>query len=124
MLERDLAMSDVTPDRHTAILRLREGGTCVGLLDWMDENPNDASPWIGLVMVHADHQRRGLAAEAIAGLAEHGRGSGWTRVREGVVEGNDAGMALALAVSMHEVERRPHRIAAGDRELVVMELGL
>ena len=124
MLERDLALSAMTPGRHTCTLRLRDGGACVGLLDWMDENPNDGTPWIGLVMIHADHQRRGLAAEAIAGLAEHGRAAGWPRLREGVIDGNDAGMALALALGMREVERKPHRIAAGGCELAVMELAL
>ena len=41
MLERDLMMSAMTPGRHTCVLRLRAGGACVGVLDWMDENPND-----------------------------------------------------------------------------------
>lgn len=124
MLERDLALAAMTPGRHTTVLRLRAGGACAGMLDWMDENPNDATPWIGLIMIHADHQRRGLGAEAIAGLAEHGRSCGWTRLREGVIEGNDAGLALALAAGMREIERRPHRIAAGDCMLSVMELDL
>jgi RimJ/RimL family protein N-acetyltransferase len=124
MLERDLALSALTPGRHTAVLRLRDGGGCVGVLDWMDENPNDGAPWLGLIMIHAGHQHRGLAAEAIAGLAAHGRAAGWTRLREGVVEGNDAGMALARAAGMHEVERKHHRVAAGDCELAVMELEL
>jgi RimJ/RimL family protein N-acetyltransferase len=124
MLERDLAMSDMTPGRHTAALRLRDGGACVGVLDWMDENPNDGVPWIGLVMVHAEYQRRGLAAEAITGLADHGRSAGWMRLREGVLEGNDAGMALARSLGMREVERKPHKVAAGELELAVMELEL
>ncbi len=124
MLERDLAMSALTPGRHTAVLRLHDGGHCVGVLDWMDENPSDGAPWLGLIMIHAGHQHRGLGAEAVAGLAEHGRAAGWKRLREGVIAGNDAGMALARAAGMREVERRPHRIAAGDRELAVMELEL
>ena len=124
MLERDLMMSAMTPGRHTCVLRLRAGGACVGVLDWMDENPNDGAPWVGLVMVHAAHQRSGLAAESLHGLAEHGREQGWTRLREGVIEGNDAGMALAHAVGMREVERKPHRIAAGERDLAVMEVAL
>ena len=124
MLERDLMMSAMTPGRHTCVLRLRAGGACVGVLDWMDENPNDGAPWVGLVMVHAAHQRSGLAAEALRGLAEHGREQGWTRLREGVIEGNDAGMALAHAVGMREVERKPHKIAARERDLAVMEVAL
>lgn len=124
MLERDLAMSAMTPGRHTCVLRLRDGGACVGLLDWIDENPSDGVPWIGLVMVQGEHQRAGLGAEAIGGLAAYGAACGWTRLREGVIGGNDPGMALARAVGMREVERRPFKIAAGDCELAVMELAL
>jgi RimJ/RimL family protein N-acetyltransferase len=124
MLERDLTLAAMTPGRHTTILRLRADAACAGLLDWMDENPNDGIPWIGLVMIHADHQRRGLGAEAIRGLAEHGRSRGWTRLREGVIAGNEAGMALARAVGMRQVDLRPHTIAAGETELSVMELEL
>ena len=105
---------------NPAYLELTEGsGGVAG-----DENPNDGSPWIGLVMIHAAHQRRGLGAEAIAGLAAHGRAAGWTRLREGVIDGNAAGMALALAAGMREIERKQHRVAAGERELAVMELDL
>jgi RimJ/RimL family protein N-acetyltransferase len=124
MLERDLAMSELTPGRHTAVLRLRDGGACVGVMDWVDENPNDGTPWLGLIMIHADHQRRELGTEAIAGLTDHGRRAGWTRLREGVIMGNEAGMALAVAAGMREIERKPHRIAAGECELAVMELAL
>jgi RimJ/RimL family protein N-acetyltransferase len=124
MLERDLAMSDLTPGRHSAVLRLRDGGACVGIVDWMDENPTDGAPWLGLIMIHADHHRHGLGREAIAGLADHGRRAGWTRLREGVIEGNEAGMALAVAAGMREVERKPHTVAAGECELAVMELEL
>ena len=88
------------------------------------ENPNDGWPWIGLLMIHAAHQRRGLGAKAIAGLAAHGRAACWTRLCEGVIDGNAAGMALALAVGMREIERKQHRVAAGEREPAVMELDL
>jgi RimJ/RimL family protein N-acetyltransferase len=124
MLERDLAMSDLTPGRHTAVLRLRDDGACAGVLDWLDENPNDGAPWLGLIMIHAARQRLGLGTEAIAGLADHGRRAGWTRLREGVIEGNEAGMALAVAAGMREVDRKARTIAAGECELAVMELAL
>jgi RimJ/RimL family protein N-acetyltransferase len=121
MLERDLAVAAMTPGWHVAALRLRESGECIGLLDWMDENPADGCPWLGLVMVHAGHQRRGLAEEAVRGLVAYGLSAGWANLREAMIEGNAAGLALARAVGMHEVER-PHPVAAGEREVVVMEL--
>lgn len=124
MLERDLTVAALEPGRHTAAVRLRDGDVCVGELDWLDRNPRDGSPWLGFVGVHADHQRRGIASEATRGLAAHGRAAVWTRVREGVLVENVPGMALARSLGFREVERRMHRIAAGERELAVLELAL
>jgi RimJ/RimL family protein N-acetyltransferase len=124
MLERDLAMALLIPGRHPAVIALADSGEVVGELDWMDENPSDGSPWLGLVMVHAAHQRRGMALEAVRGLAGHGREAGWSRLREGVLAENEAGLGLARAAGFAEVDRRPHRVAAGERELIVLELAL
>jgi RimJ/RimL family protein N-acetyltransferase len=124
MLERDLAMAMLMPGRHPAVMALTDSGDVVGELDWMDENPSDGAPWLGLVMVDRAHQRRGFALEAVRGLAEHGRDAGWARLREGVLAGNDAGLGLARAAGFAEVERRPLRVAAGERELIVLELAL
>jgi RimJ/RimL family protein N-acetyltransferase len=121
MLERDLWMSEIDPARHTAGLFLRDGGACIGVLDWVDENPNDGWPWVGLVMVHAGHTRRGYGSEALRGLIEHGRAAGWTGVRAAAPAGTAAVLALLESAGLHEIERRMHRFAAGDRSVVVCE---
>ena len=41
MLERDLWMSELDEARHTAGLFLRDGGACVGVIDWLEP---DAAP--------------------------------------------------------------------------------
>ena len=64
-LERDLWLSELSPARHTAGIFLRDGGACVGVLDWVDEGPNDGLPWVGLVMVHAGHARRAYGRSAL-----------------------------------------------------------
>jgi hypothetical protein len=30
----------------------------------MEDNPSDGKPWVGLLMIRADSQRRGFASEA------------------------------------------------------------
>ena len=76
MLERDLTMSAMTPGRQTCALRLRDGETCVGRAGLGGREPERRRA--------VDRPRHGacrrtsaagLAAEAIAGLAEHGRAS-------------------------------------------------
>jgi RimJ/RimL family protein N-acetyltransferase len=124
MLERDLWMSELDEARHTVGLFLREGGTCVGVIDWLDRNPDDGSPWIGLVMVHGDHQRRGYGREAVLGLLELGRTQGWTRVRAAAIADDAATRGLYEAVGMHEIDRRGHAFAAGERSVAVLELEL
>jgi RimJ/RimL family protein N-acetyltransferase len=121
MLERDLWMSELDSARHTAGLFLRADGACVGVLDWVDDGPNDGLPWVGLVMVHAAHARRGYGREALAGLMEHGRRAGWTRVRAAALADAPAAVALLASVGMHEIERRVSRFAAGERSIVVLE---
>jgi RimJ/RimL family protein N-acetyltransferase len=124
MLERDLWMSELDGARHTAGLFLRDGGTCVGVIDWLDRNPDDGTPWIGLVMVHGDHQRQGHGREAVLGLLDLGRTQGWTRVRAAAIADDAATRGLYEAVGMREVGRRSHAFAAGERSVAVLELEL
>jgi RimJ/RimL family protein N-acetyltransferase len=121
MLERDLWISELDPARRTAGLFLREGGACVGVLDWVDAGPNDGLPWVGLVMVHADHTRRGYGREALTGVLAHGAATGWTRVRAAALAEAPAALALLRAAGMQELERRVSRFAAGERSIVVFE---
>ncbi len=124
MLERDLWMSELDEARHTAGLFLRDAGTCIGVIDWLEPHPDDDSPWIGLVMVHADHQRRGYGREAVLGLIAAGRDAGWTRLRAAAIAGDPATRGLYTAVGMREIGRRRQAFAAGERSVVVLELEL
>jgi RimJ/RimL family protein N-acetyltransferase len=123
MLERDLWMSELDEARHTAGVFLRDGGACVGVIDWVDPDAG-GSPSIGLVMVHAGHQRRGYGREAVLGLIAAGRESGWTRVQASALADDPATTGLYNAVGMREIGRRTTRLAAGERSVVVFELEL
>jgi RimJ/RimL family protein N-acetyltransferase len=123
MLERDLWMSELDEARHTAGVFLRDGGACVGVIDWVDPDAG-GSPSIGLVMVHAGHQRRGYGREALLGLIAAGRESGWTRVQASALADDPATTGLYNAVGMREIGRRTTRLAAGERSVVVFELEL
>jgi RimJ/RimL family protein N-acetyltransferase len=121
MLERDLWISELDRARHTAGLFLRADGACLGVLDWVDEGPNDGLPWVGLIMVHADRARQGYGREALTGLMDHGRGGGWSCVRAAALAEAPGALALLASAGMQEVERRVSRFAAGERSIVVFE---
>jgi len=121
MLERDFAIAQTTPGRTFAGAFDRETSDAVGVLDWLDENPNDGKPWLGLIMIHADRQRQGLGAEAFEGLADHLRRRGIFVLREGVIESNAAGRALADRLGFELVERRTMKLASGEQSILVLE---
>lgn len=123
MLQRDLAVAGMTPGRHVAGVFDRQTGEPVGVVDWLDENPSDGKPWVGLLMIRADRQGRGLASETFAGLAEQLRARGLASVRAAVSERNPAGRSLARSLGFEPVSTRRARTPSRD-EVVVFERSL
>jgi RimJ/RimL family protein N-acetyltransferase len=115
MLERDYALARITSGRHTAAVILEESGEPIGVLDWLRENPTDGVPWIGLVMIRADRQRRGFATEAVEGLLAQLRLEGARTVRAAVHARNPAGRALARHLGFEPIAPAP------SREAVIVE---
>jgi ribosomal protein S18 acetylase RimI-like enzyme len=124
MLERDLAVSALDPDRHSYALVLADGGTVVGWADVLDRHPRDGVPWIGLLEIHGDHHRRGYGRQAAAALAAHQRSRGETRLRVGVDEGNDAAAAFWASLGYREVDVRERPSPSGPLSVSVLELSL
>jgi RimJ/RimL family protein N-acetyltransferase len=119
MAERDLAVARLTPGRTFAAIVSRVDGAVVGVLDWLDENPSDGEPWLGLVMVRADRQRDGIAAEAVGGLLAHLQARGAAAVRAGVIARNPAGLALLQGLGFRRVGTTTMRMTARETVLVL-----
>jgi RimJ/RimL family protein N-acetyltransferase len=113
----------LTPGRHMLSLVVKDGGV-VGVLDWLERNPSDGHPWIGLVMVHGERQREGLGAEAVSGLLACLRRPGAAAVRAGVIERNPAGRALMHRLGFAPVSERTMRMAAAQERVLVFERSL
>lgn len=71
---------------------MREDGAClevrvaeqeapVGVVAWISPHPRDRCPWIGCIVLHADHQRRGLGSEVLRAVEQLLAAAGWERVR-------------------------------------------
>ena len=69
-----------------------EGSTCLearvagqegpaGVVAWMAPHPRDQCPWIGCIVLHADHQRQGLGSEVLRAVERLLAAAGWERVR-------------------------------------------
>ena len=117
-LRRELAIARMTPGRHTPAIVDKQSGVLVGVLDWLEESPSDCCPWLGLVMVRADFQRRGIAVEAVNGLASHLRAQGLGVLRAGVIDRNPAGRAVVRRLGLEAFAEKRVRMASGERVTV------
>ena len=102
-------------------LRDRETGATVGVLEYLENNPNDGHPWIGLIMIDAERQREGLAAEAMEAVFDR-IGLNWASpIRLGVIDDNEAGLALAISLGFQPYGEAVQALGGGERRLVLLQ---
>jgi RimJ/RimL family protein N-acetyltransferase len=68
---------------------IKLGKRYIGVMDYLDKNPNDHFPWLGLLMIHLDDQGRGYAKQAYGHYEMEMINLGKTAVRLGVLKGNE-----------------------------------
>lgn len=125
MLERDLAVAWSDPLRHPLVIRRKgEQSLVIGWADVLAEHPRDLVPWIGLLEIHQQEQRRGYGREAAEALLGWARARGATALRLGVDEGNESGFAFWQTLGFRPVELRERLGPAGALRVSVMEFPL
>ena len=120
MFQRDWQIQRMLPGGHVLGIYLKQTGEAVGQANYLEENPDDGMPWLGLLMIAREHQRQGFGTEAFQRLAAFFRETyGWPVLRLGVLKQN----APASAFWEHSGFRRVEGAGRGERA-VVMELPL
>jgi RimJ/RimL family protein N-acetyltransferase len=106
------------------MLALRDAATrqLAGVIEYMDLNPHDGHPWIGLIMVAAERQREGLAAEAMTAVCDHVNLNWASPIRLAVIDENHAGLALAVSLGFEPYGETFQDLGGGERRLVLMQL--
>ena len=95
MLQRDWQIVQITPGGSMVGIWLKETGEAVGMAQFLDENPDDGMPWLGVLQIAGPFHRQGLGTEAFASLADHFRTDrGWTALRLGVRSQNAPALAF------------------------------
>ena len=108
--------------RYMLALREHETGEPVGVIEFMDLNPMDGHPWIGLIMVAAERQREGLAAEAMQAVCAHVNLNWASPMRLGVIDENEAGIGLANSLGFEQYGEAYRDLGAGEHRLVLLQL--
>lgn len=76
----------LNPETISVFIKLDD--TYIGVMDYLMENPKDQSPWLGLLMIHADYQGFGFGAQAYTLYESELRKRGQKKVRIGVIKEN------------------------------------
>jgi RimJ/RimL family protein N-acetyltransferase len=121
MLRADWETAASTEGRNMLALRDRETRELVGVIEYLDVNPNDGHPWIGLIMVGSERQREGLAAEAMLAVCDHVHLNWASPMRIGVIDENQAGLRLAVSLGFEQYGETVQDLGGGERRLVLMQ---
>jgi RimJ/RimL family protein N-acetyltransferase len=88
----------------------REEGRHVGLFLFLEENPKDGCPWLGLLMVHGKEQGKGYGREAYLQFEDHLKQLGKHSVRIGVIRENTAAKAFWTSLGFSYYDTKPSSI--------------
>ena len=107
MFQRDWRINRMMPGGHVLGIYLKATGEVVGQANFLEENPEDSMPWLGLLMIAAPRQRQGLGREAFDALADHFRTTyGWPALRLAVLAPNTAGLAFWQTLGFKQVAEK------------------
>ncbi|MFC5185286.1 GNAT family N-acetyltransferase [Actinomadura harenae] len=118
----EMVRAEADVDGHEALAARDEHGVLVGYVELLLHHPRDGYPWIGFLLVHGGHRRRGLGRAIVSAVEARLRERGATAVGLGVLENNPEAFAFWTALGHTEVGRRPD--VAKGRPTVVMRKAL
>lgn len=106
--EREIRACASTPGREVALLSLRASGLPVGAAGWWRGNPEPEVALVGMLLLTREERGRGLAREALDGLARTLGEQGVTHLRTGVGAGDERTQALLRALGFAPLDQRKH----------------
>ena len=119
MFQRDWQVQRMMPGSHVLGIYLNGTDEPVGQANYLEENPDDGMPWLGLLMIARQLQGQGLGTEAFQRLAAFFRETyGWPVLRLGVLKQNAPALVFWERRGFRRVE------GAGGERAMIMELPL
>lgn len=105
-LHRDWEEVQQTAIRFLLGIYRKDTDEAIGIADFLEQNPADGFPWLGLLLIHGSHQGQGLGREAYDRLAEHVQTDrGWPVLRLGVLRANRPAFAFWRWLGFRPVSR-------------------
>ncbi|WML48709.1 GNAT family N-acetyltransferase [Neobacillus sp. PS3-34] len=73
-------------NRHTYYIK--DGTNFIGLIDYIDKNPNDGHTWLGLLMTHGSYHKQGYGKRAYQEFEYSIKNKGCRNLRIGIIPQN------------------------------------
>jgi RimJ/RimL family protein N-acetyltransferase len=112
-----LADAAADPARRLLALVPRDGGGAVGVLDLWLHHPEPGVAHLGLLLLRADRQGRGLGREAVLGAEAALAREGFVALRLSVVDENVGARAFWEALGFGEVGRLDRGVTVYEKAL-------
>ncbi len=123
--QRDWHILQMMPGHHRLGCYLKADTTPVGIIDFLEENPDDGKPWMGTLIIHKKFQRQRLGTEAFQCIINHFRQhTDWSVLCTGVKEQNGVGLAFLKHLGFQAVYEKADRFAGGVQTFFVMQFTL
>jgi len=102
------ALADELANPEVEVLLARSEGRVVGLVITLARHPDpdDPDPWIGLLMVDAAAQRKGVGTRVAGLVEERFRAAGRSAVRLAVLDNNPKALAFWTALGFEVIGHR------------------
>lgn len=97
----------LNPSTKSMLIKL--GNSYIGVMDYLDENPKDHFPWLGLLMIHAHYQGKGFAKQAYKHYEDEMIQAGKSAVRLGVLKGNEKAKKFWESMGSIYFETKPFK---------------
>ena len=116
---RDLHVAEWTGRTPCGVF-LREKHELIGFLEYWERAETDKKPWLGLLMIHRDYQRRGFGLEIVKGFLRWTEFLGWAEVRIGILEQNEKSLFFWRSLGFEPYEVKEKRMPSGLKNVVCM----
>jgi RimJ/RimL family protein N-acetyltransferase len=118
---RDLQVAEWTGRTPLGVF-LRAERKLIGVLEYWEQADTDGKPWVGLLMIHRDHQRKGYGAEVAKAFLRFAEECGWPEVRLGVLKDNESALAFWSSLGFEPFDIREKRLPAGLKKVICMRV--
>jgi GNAT superfamily N-acetyltransferase len=92
--------------------------TYIGILDYLEHNPIDGFPWLGLLMIHRDYKGYGFGTNAYFTFEEKLREKGIKQLRLGVLLENQSAKTFWKSTGFTYIE---NKLSTNGNEVEVYE---